>query len=46
MHLEIGLYLGLKGGGGGVGGNRMYSFLVGRWASLVILEAYKPHFMA
>ena len=45
MHLEIGLYLGLKGGGG-VGGNRMYSFLAGRWASLVILEAYEPHFMA
>ena len=46
MHLEIGLYLGLKGGGGGGGGNRMYSFLADRWASLVILEAYKPHFMA
>ena len=45
MHLEMGLYLGLKGGGG-VGGNRMYSFLAGRWASLVILEAYKQHFMA
>lgn len=45
MHLEMGLYLGLKGGEG-VGGNRMYSFLAGRWASLVILEAYKQHFMA
>ena len=45
MHLEMGLYLGLKGGGG-VGGNRMFSFLAGRWASLVILEAYKQHFMA
>ena len=45
MHLEIGLYLGLKGGGEW-GGNRMYSFLAGRLASLVILEAYKPHFMA
>ena len=45
MHLEMGLYLGLKGGGG-VGGNRMYSFLAGRWVSLVILEAYKQHFMA
>ena len=39
MHLEIGLYSGLKGGGSGGGGESDVFFLAGRWASLVILQA-------